>query len=98
MVSGKTDLLTIVVEDTTGNAVSGLASSRLQLQPRGRYAAPARSAPSPPTATPGTYTAVFTGTTAGTASTLTVTVSGVTLNTKPAVQVVAGADQWSEVH
>ena len=43
------------------------------------------------TTTPGMYTATFTGTTAGTASTLTATVSGVALATKPAVQVVTAA-------
>ena len=44
-----------------------------------------------PTPTPGTYTAVFTGTTAGTASTLTATVNGVALSTQPTVQVTAGS-------
>jgi hypothetical protein len=86
--SGSTDLLTIVVEDTTGKPVTGLASGAFVLAlsggtSAGRFGAVAE------TSTPGTYTAVFTGTTAGTASTLTATVSGVTLNARPTVQVVA---------
>ena len=85
-----TDLLTIVVKDTTGNAVSGLASSAFSFSPAGGTSAGTFGTVTA-TATPGTYTATFTGTTAGTASTLTATVSGVTLNTNPAVQVVAVA-------
>ena len=43
------------------------------------------------TATPGNYTALFTGITAGTASTLTIKVNGVTLSSMPSVHVIAGA-------
>ena len=39
------------------------------------------------TATQGTYTAIFTGTTPGTASTLTVTINGVALTTKRTITV-----------
>ena len=78
--SGTTDLLTIVVENTAGSAVSGLGTSAFSFGLAGGTSAGTFSAVTP-TATPGTYTAVFTGTTAGTASTLTVTVNGVALST-----------------
>src|SRR5207237_3724387 len=42
------------------------------------------------TATKGTYTTAFTGTTIGTVSTLTITVSGVALTSKPTVTVTLG--------
>ena len=86
--SGSTDLVTIVVKDAAGNAISGLASSAFSFALAGGTSAGTFGSVSA-TTTPGTYTAIFTGTTAGTASTLTATVSGVTLNTKPTVQVVA---------
>ncbi len=89
VVSGATDLLTIVAEDTTGSAVSGLGASAFGFSLAGGTSAGTFSAVTP-TATPGTYTAVFTGTTSGTASTLTVTVNGVALSTKPTVQVTTG--------
>jgi hypothetical protein len=89
VVAGNSDVLTIVVKDTTGNAVSGLASSAFSFALSGGTSAGTISAVSA-TATPGTYTATFTGTTAGTASTLTVTVNGVTLATQPAITVTTG--------
>jgi hypothetical protein len=88
--SGNTDTLTLVVKDTTGNAVTGLASGAFGLNLSGGGSG-GTFGPVSATATPGTYTAVFTATTAGTASTLTTTVSGVTLTTKPTVTVTAGA-------
>ena len=89
VVSGSTDLLTLLVKDAAGNAITGLASSAFSFALAGGTSAGTFGTASG-TSTPGTYTAVFTGTTAGTASTLTAKVSGVTLNTTPAVQVVAG--------
>ena len=89
-VSGNTDLLTIVVKDTTGNAVSGLASSAFNFALSGGTSAGTFGAVAA-TATPGTYTALFTGTTAGTASTLTTTVNGVTLSTQPTITVTTGS-------
>jgi hypothetical protein len=87
--SGGTGTLTVVVKDTTGSAVSGLASSAFVLTLSGGTSAGTFGAVTA-TATPGTYTAMFTGTTAGTASTLTVTVSGVTLTTQPSITVTPG--------
>jgi len=87
--SGDTDLLTLLVKDAAGNAISGLASSAFSFALSGGVSTGTFGAVSA-TSTPGTYTAVFTGTIAGTASSLTVTVNGVALSTKPAVQVVAG--------
>jgi hypothetical protein len=84
--SGNTDLLTILVKDTAGNAVGGLGSGAFGLSLSGGTSAGTFSAVTA-TATPGTYTATFTGTTAGTASTLTVTVAGVTLAAHPTVTV-----------
>ncbi len=90
VVAGKTDLLTIVVEDTAGNAVSGLGSSAFSFGLSGGTSAGTFSAVAA-TATPGTYTASFAGTTAGTVSTLTASVSGVALSTHPTVQVTTGS-------
>jgi hypothetical protein len=80
--SGTTDTLTVVVADAHGNAVSGLPNSAFAFNfsgsSQGTFGLVAE------TATKGTYTATFTATTAGPASTLTTTVRGVTL---PTVQV-----------
>jgi hypothetical protein len=83
--AGSTDTLTIVVKDTSGNIVSGLTSSTFGLHLSGNSAGTFGLVTE--TATRGTYTTVFTATTAGTASTLTITVNGVTLTTTPTVQV-----------
>jgi hypothetical protein len=88
--SGGTDLLTIIVKDAGGNAVSGLGSSAFGFALSGGTSAGTFGAVTE-TATRGTYTATFTGTAAGTASTLTVIVSGVALTTRPAVT-VTGTD------
>jgi hypothetical protein len=88
--SGNTDVLTIVVKDTTGNPVSGLASSAFSLALSGGTSAGTFSAVTA-TSTAGTYTSTFTGTTAGTVSTLTVTAGGVTLTTQPTITVTTGS-------
>jgi hypothetical protein len=88
--SGNADTLIVVVKDTTGNAVSGLASSAFAFGLSGGTSAGTFGAVTE-TATHGTYTVAFTGTTAGTASTLTVNVAGVTLTARPTVTVVAGS-------
>jgi hypothetical protein len=88
--SGVSDALTIVVKDTSGNAVSGLPSSAFSFALSSGTSAGSFGTVSE-TATHGTYTVAFTGTTAGTASSLTLTVSGVTLSTTPTVTVTAGA-------
>ncbi len=87
--SGGTDLLTLVVKDAAGNAITGLASSAFSFTLAGGTSSGTFGGVSG-TSTPGTYTAVFTGIMAGTASTLTAKVSGVTLDTQPAARVVAG--------
>jgi hypothetical protein len=88
--SGGTDPVTIVVEDSAGNAVAGLPAGAFSFSLSGGASAGSFGAVSA-TATPGTYTATFTGTTAGSASTLTATVSGVALATQPAVTVTVGS-------
>jgi hypothetical protein len=90
VVSGNTDLLTIVVKDTTGAAISGLPNGAFSFSLAGGTSAGTFSAVTQ-TATAGTYTATFTGITAGTASTLTVTVNSVALSTKPTVTVTVGS-------
>jgi IPT/TIG domain/Invasin, domain 3 len=87
--SGGTDLLTLLIKDAAGNAITGLASSAFSFALAGGKSAGKFGSVSA-TTTPGTYTVVFTGTKVGTASTLTAKVSGVKLNSKPTVQVVAG--------
>jgi hypothetical protein len=87
--SGSPDVVTIVVKDTGGNAVTGLAGGAFTLSLAGGTSAGTFGAVTA-TATAGTYAATFTGTTAGTASSLTVTVTGVTLTSHPTVQVTPG--------
>ena len=89
-VSGNTDLLTIVVKDTTGNAVSGVASSAFSFSLSGGASSGTFGAVTA-TATPGTYSALFTGTSAGSASTLTATISGITLSAQPTITVTTAA-------
>jgi hypothetical protein len=88
VVSGSGDAITIVVKDTAGNAVSGLASSAFSFALSGGTSAGTFGAVTE-TTVKGTYAATFTGTTAGTASTLTTTVGGVVLASKPTIQVTA---------
>jgi hypothetical protein len=87
--SGSTDVVTIVVRDQAGNAVSGLAGGAFGLALAGGGSG-GSFGPVTETATPGTYTSTFTGTAVGTASTLTAAVSGVPLTARPRVQVTAG--------
>jgi hypothetical protein len=87
--SGGTDVLTVVVKDGAGNAITGLAGSAFGFSLSGGTSR-GTFGPVTATATPGTYTATFTATTAGTASAVTATVTGVTLATHPTVQVTGG--------
>jgi hypothetical protein len=87
---GSTDTITITVKDKNGNAISGLAGSAFSFALAGGTSAGKFGGVSA-TSTAGTYTVVFTGTTAGTASTLTAKVNGIALAAKPTVQVTAGA-------
>jgi hypothetical protein len=89
VVSGNTDLLTIVVQDTSGGAVSGLGNGAFTLGLSGGTSAGTFGKVTE-SATPGTYTTTFTGTTAGTTSTLTVTINGVTLASQPTITVTPG--------
>jgi hypothetical protein len=88
--SGNTDLLTIVVKDTTGNTVTGLANGAFNLSLSGGTSAGTFGTVAE-TATKGTYTCTFTATTAGTVSTVTASVTGVALTTKPTITVTPGA-------
>jgi adhesin/invasin len=87
--SGQTDQVTIVLKDANGNAVTGISGLAFQLALSGGTSA-GTFGPVSETATKGTYTALFTGTTAGTNSAVTTTVAGVTLAGKPVVQVIPG--------
>jgi hypothetical protein len=87
---GSTDVITIVVKDNDGHPITGLGSSAFSFALAGRKSAGKFGSVSA-TSTPGTLPVGFTGTKVGTASKLTAKVSGVTLDTKPKVLVVAAA-------
>jgi hypothetical protein len=87
--SGSSDVLTIVVKDTTGSAVGGLTNGAFGFTLSGGASAGTFGSVTE-TATAGTYTATFTGTSAGTASTVTVNVAGVNLVTQPSITVTPG--------
>ena len=86
-VSGSTDTFTIAVKEANGNPIAGLPSSAFQFSLAGGASAGTFGAVAQ-TSTPGTYTVAFTGTTAGTASTLATIISGVTLTAQPSITVV----------
>jgi len=88
--SGNATTLTILVRDTSNAAVVGLPSNAFSFSLAGGTSAGTFGSVST-TATPGTYTVSFTGTTAGTASGLTAIVNGVTLTAHPTITVNAGA-------
>jgi hypothetical protein len=87
--SGNTDTVTVVVKDTSGNAVSALPNSAFHFALAGGSSAGTFGTVTE-TGTAGTYTTAFTSTTAGMAGTLTATVSGVALAVRPTIQVTAG--------
>jgi hypothetical protein len=87
--SGKTDLVTIGVEDAAGNAIGGLARTAFVLGLTGGTSTGTLGTVAA-TTTPGIYTVTFTGVIAGTPSTLSVKVNGVTIDTQPTVQVTSG--------
>jgi hypothetical protein len=84
---GKTDTLTIVVQDANGNAITGLPGSAFQFTLSDGTSVGTFGTVTE-TRTKGTYVVVFTGTTAGTNDTLTIKVNGVVLTTKPKIRVV----------
>ncbi|HEV3440456.1 MAG TPA: IPT/TIG domain-containing protein [Gemmata sp.] len=88
--SGTADTVTFNIVDTTGKVISGLPNSAFTLSLSGGASTGTFGTVSE-TATPGTYTATFSGSTAGTASTLTVAVAGVQIDSQPTVQVTPGA-------
>jgi hypothetical protein len=88
--AGQDDVLTLVIEDSAGNAISGLAGSAFGLSLSGGTSIGSFGGVTE-TATPGTYTATVTGTTAGTVATLTATVNGVSLTGHPALTVTSTA-------
>ncbi|QVL30723.1 DUF4214 domain-containing protein [Telmatocola sphagniphila] len=89
LASGSTDLVTITVKDTSNNPISGLSNSAFSFSMSGGTSAGTFGTVSA-TSTAGVYTVVLTGTTAGTASNLQVSVNGVVLSTKPSVTVNPG--------
>ncbi|QJW99065.1 beta strand repeat-containing protein [Frigoriglobus tundricola] len=88
VLAGGTDVVTIRVKDAAGNAITRLPGSDFVLHLAGGTST-GSFGPVTETATPGTYTAVFTGTTTGTPSTLALTVHLVSLAAQPAVTVNA---------
>src|SRR5438132_1307944 len=80
--SRHTDLLTLSVYDAADHAIIAPSPTRRSSDLSGGTSAGTFGTVTA-SATAGTYTAIFTGTTAGTVSTLTATVSGVILTTKP---------------
>jgi hypothetical protein len=97
VVSGNTDLLTVVVQDPNNNAVSGLPSSAFAFSLSGGTST-GTFGPVTETSTPGTYATAFTAATVGTASTLTTTVDGVTLTSQPTIQVIGGTISGTVFH
>jgi hypothetical protein len=89
LISGTTDQVTIVVQDTTGKAVTGLGNSAFSFALSGGTSSGTFGTVTE-TSTPGTYTVLFTGTTSGTASTLTTTVNGTSLSSTPTLIVTVG--------
>ncbi len=87
--SGGTVMLTVAVKDAAGNVIGGLDTSAFSFSLAGGSSDGTFGNVSE-TSRKGTYTVVFTGTTAGTASTVTVTVDGVTLTLTPAIRVTVG--------
>lgn len=88
-VSGKLDRVVIVAKDAAGNAIPGLSGNDFIL---GLLGGSSTGSFGTVTATtvPGVYTTTFTGYTAGTASSLTATVNGNTINAQPTVTVETG--------
>jgi len=90
LASGTTDKVTIIAEDAGGNPLGGLASTAFVLSLSGGTSTGVLSAVTP-TTTLGTYTATLTGVKAGTATSLTLKINGLTITAKPTVQVVPGS-------
>jgi hypothetical protein len=86
VVSGSPDVLTIVVKDAAGNAVSGLSNSAFSFSLTGGTSTGTIGSVTE-SATKGTYKATLTGATAGTPSTLSTSVSGVRLAAAPTITV-----------
>ncbi len=87
--SGTADVVTIAVKDANGNAIGGLSNSDFNLSLSGGSSTGSLDTVTE-TSTPGTYTANFTGFTAGTPTTLTLKVDGVMIPSQPQVTVLPG--------
>ena len=87
--SGSSEPVTIVVKDAAGNAITGLSTSAFSFGLTGGTSTGTFGAATE-TATPGTYTATFTGAIAGTASSLILDVNNVQIATEPNVTVLQG--------
>jgi hypothetical protein len=87
--AGSNDLVTIVVKDESGNAVTGLSPDDFAFALAGGQSSGVFGTVSE-TSTKGTYTAEFTGGTAGTTSSVTVTVNNVLLASSPQLTVKTG--------
>jgi hypothetical protein len=88
--AGATDVATITVQNDSGAALTGLSSSDFLFEVSGGSST-GSFGPVTETSTPGTYTANFTGITAGSALTVTLEVGGVELATQTTLSVVSGA-------
>lgn len=93
--SGSTDLLTLIIKDTDGNAIASLTDSNFSLDLSGGTSTGSFDTVTE-TGTAGTYQTNFTGILAGTTLTLTVQVTGVTLDNKPTVAVTLGPPSASQ--
>ncbi len=89
--SGSPDLVTIVVEDTAGNPITGLSNSDFSLALSGGTSTGWLIGPVTETTIPGTYTTNITGEVPGTADTLTIQVGGTQLDSQPTVTITNGA-------
>ena len=98
LASGTTELLTVHAVDGEGNPVVGLSPKSFVVSLSGGQST-VQSGLATPTATPGTYTIPLTGLRAGSAASLSVTVSNVQLTDRPTVQVAPGtvSDSASKV-
>jgi Invasin, domain 3/IPT/TIG domain len=85
--AGKSDKVILVVKDSTGNPVSGLTNSAFSFNLSGGTSMGTFGTASE-TVIPGTYTVYFTGTGAGTRTSLTVMINGITLTTQHTITVV----------
>ncbi|HEV3383304.1 MAG TPA: invasin domain 3-containing protein, partial [Gemmata sp.] len=90
IVSGKSELISLVVKDAAGNPIDGLTSGDFDINLSGGQSGGIFGTVSE-TLVPGHYTVEFTGTSAGTASILTVAIDNVLHDAEPKLTVKAGS-------